>query len=366
MMIDFGKILKRAWHILWNYKVLWLFGVLLAIFAGASASGNGLQYRFGSNGYRGVTPNQSNIPDVQIINHWFEQHVFPLFNHPLQHLGIWIWIFVGIVLFFTILGIIGALIRFPAEAAVIRMVDGYEATGEKVRFGAGWKLGWNHRAFRMWWVNFLTQTLPGLVLFLIIVGLGVGTFYAFYSGSRTLGATAALFAAIMIFLLALIFGVGLVFLRLLRQFYWRKLALEDTGTRASFREGWQMFKRNWKSALLFWLIMVGIKIGVGIALTIAAILFIPLYILLLIPAVIVGAIPALIAFGIASIFTVAPWSWLIGLVFGLPFFALILGSPLIFVHGLYLVYDSGAWTLAYREMRALESVSPSNLPATTP
>ncbi len=33
-MIGFGKILKRAWHILWNYKILWIFGILLAITAG--------------------------------------------------------------------------------------------------------------------------------------------------------------------------------------------------------------------------------------------------------------------------------------------------------------------------------------------
>ena len=31
-MIDIGKILKRAWHILWNYKVLWIFGILLAAY----------------------------------------------------------------------------------------------------------------------------------------------------------------------------------------------------------------------------------------------------------------------------------------------------------------------------------------------
>ena len=33
-MIDIGKILKRAWHILWNYRILWIFGILLAITPG--------------------------------------------------------------------------------------------------------------------------------------------------------------------------------------------------------------------------------------------------------------------------------------------------------------------------------------------
>ena len=27
-MIDIGKILKRAWHILWNYRALWIFGLV--------------------------------------------------------------------------------------------------------------------------------------------------------------------------------------------------------------------------------------------------------------------------------------------------------------------------------------------------
>ena len=37
-MINIGKILKRSWHILWNYKILWIFGFLLAITAGGSGN----------------------------------------------------------------------------------------------------------------------------------------------------------------------------------------------------------------------------------------------------------------------------------------------------------------------------------------
>ena len=29
--MDHTKVLKRAWHILWHYRVLWLFGFLLAL-----------------------------------------------------------------------------------------------------------------------------------------------------------------------------------------------------------------------------------------------------------------------------------------------------------------------------------------------
>ena len=30
-MFDIGHILKRAWGILWNYRVLWVFALLLAL-----------------------------------------------------------------------------------------------------------------------------------------------------------------------------------------------------------------------------------------------------------------------------------------------------------------------------------------------
>ena len=46
-MIDPIKILQRAWHILWNYRTLWVFGLILALAAGGSFNGgnNGMQWR---------------------------------------------------------------------------------------------------------------------------------------------------------------------------------------------------------------------------------------------------------------------------------------------------------------------------------
>ena len=35
------KILKRAWHILWSYRALWVFGLILAMAGAGSSGGNG-------------------------------------------------------------------------------------------------------------------------------------------------------------------------------------------------------------------------------------------------------------------------------------------------------------------------------------
>ena len=45
--MDHTKILKRAWHILWQYRVLWVFGFILALTT-ASYSSTGTSYNFSS------------------------------------------------------------------------------------------------------------------------------------------------------------------------------------------------------------------------------------------------------------------------------------------------------------------------------
>ena len=73
-----------------------------------------------------------------------------------------------------------------------------------------------------------------------------------------------------------------------------------------------MFKRNWKSAGLMWLVMLGLGIGFGIATLILVFLLIPAYIVLVLPAVVLAAIPGLVVFGITSIFASGPLAWNLG------------------------------------------------------
>ena len=132
-MIDFGKILKRAWHILWNYRMLWIFGFILALFGGMFSSGfgngsNGTRYNF-----NGPNPNGQTIPanwpaylrqDLQQIYQWFQNNIVPLATNPGQHIGTFVLIGVGLFLFFVLIGVITAFIRYPVYTAILRMVDG--------------------------------------------------------------------------------------------------------------------------------------------------------------------------------------------------------------------------------------------------
>jgi hypothetical protein len=166
-----------------------------------------------------------------------------------------------------------------------------------------------------------------------------------------------------VLLFALVLVVGMVFLSLLRQFFVRAAALEESGIRASFRLGWDMFKRYWQSAALMWLAMVGVGILFSLGGILLVFLLIPVFLVLLLPAALVAAIPGGVAFGIASIFASGPPAWIAAALVALLPFLLILFSPLILLSGGYLVYTSSVWTLTYRELKALAAAKTPELPA---
>ena len=365
-MIDFGKILKRAWFILWNYKVLWIFGILLALTTGGGGSGNsgnnsGYQFNGNDNNNgQGFDMSQAG-PWMRELADWFTKAVVPLFEHPSEHIATFIWIGVALFLFILVVSLIAAFIRYPAEVAVIRMVDGYEANGEKVGFRAGWKLGWNRRAFRLWVIDLIIG-LPALLFVSLLLILGVMFFVNATDVTRATSVSLVIATIGCLFLLMLVFIILMVFLRLLREFFSRFIALEETGIGEAFSRGWAFFKHNWKSAAVMWLIMLGIGIGVGIAGIIVFFVLIPVYLVLLIPAVLVAVVPGLIAFGIASLFVSGPLTWIIAILFALPIFFTILFSPLYLFGGWYQVYTSSVWTLTYREMKIMNDTPAAQIP----
>jgi hypothetical protein len=261
------------------------------------------------------------------------------------------------LLFILVVAIIVAFVRYVSETALLRMVDGYEQTGTKVGFKQGWKLGWSRRAFRLWLIDFIIG-LPAFVFLALLLGLGVLFFISVVNGNIGMAVAGTISAIGLTFVFILVFSLLMVFLSLLRQFFARSVALEDTRVGESFRRGWAMFRHNWKSAALMWLVMLGIGIGFAIASMIAFFLLIPVYLILLVPAILVAAVPALIAFGITSLF--AHWivAAIVAAVFGVPLFFMVMFSPLVFLNGLYNVFESSIWTLTYREMKTLESLQP--------
>ncbi len=197
---------------------------------------------------------------------------------------------------------------------------------------------------------------------LLIAAAGLIVYFSVSSTFQVTNAFGIIAAIGLAFVSLFLLVVVAVFLKLLRNFFARAAVLEGLDVKASLRQGWAMFKRNWKSAGLMWLVMTGIWILFGIALTIAFFLLIPAYLVMLLPAVVAAVLPGLVALGITSIFTSGPLAWIIALLAAMPFFFIILFAPLIAFAGWYKIYELNNWTLTYREIKALENLAPPELP----
>jgi hypothetical protein len=379
-MVNVKKILKRAWQILWSYRMLWVFGFILALTVGGGgsnvSSNNSSRNNDRNNdgqrqqpwsiqksgdwnwsGLKGETPREK-------LNDAFRQAGAEIqklqAKYPVEfRMGIAVAITALVVM--LILGFIGAILRYVAETATIRMVDEYEQSGVKVGFRQGWKYGWSREAWRVFLINFVVH-IPSLVLFVVLGLIGWWIASAALNGMESTLVTSLIAGIGLAFIAILVTAVLMVVLYLLRDFAWRITILEGTGALESLRLATALVRRNWKSAGLMWLVMIGIKIAWGI---VFFILVFPLLIVSIITAlggVVVAVVPTLLTAGIASLLA-APdyWPWVFALIIGLPFFVTVAFSPILLVSGWGLTYKSSVWTLTYRELKALETVAPTSI-----
>lgn len=368
-MFDIKKILSRSWHILWNYRTLWIFGFILALAMGSGGGGNGSNYSLNDGDRR--QPNSEWRSDWEGLRgeNFSEQLRDGLrqagdelqklqAQYPVEfQMGIAA--FLTFVIVAAVLGLIVTILRYVAETASIRMVDEYEQTGVKVGFRQGWRYGWSRASWRLFLVNFLVH-IPAFALFVI---LGLVTWWIVASalgGVRSALITSLIAGIGLAFLFIFVISILMVILYVLRDFAWRMVVLEDAGVLDSLRNAFGLVKRQWKNVGLMWLVVLGLRIAWSIAFFILVFPLLVVSILTAVGGLLVAIVPTLLTAGVASLLS-APdyWPWLFAAIIGLPLFAVVAFSPILLVGGWGLIYQSSVWTLTYRELKALEAVAPA-------
>ena len=249
--------------------------------------------------------------------------------------------------------------RYMAETALLRMVDEYEETGKQYTLQQGLRLGWSRTAWRIllinWVINLAIAAVILVPLSLLILPLGL-----LRSATTLATVIAALSVAGLLLLTVALMVVASSALSLLKQFAWRACALEGLGVAACIRQGIAMIRKHSKDAALVWLAMLGVDLAWPV-------LVAPIVFVLLALSVIIGGLSTLLAGAMAGLFLqgVARWAVAGGLV-GVPVFFLVLFGPVGFLGGLRELFQSSAWTLTYRELRALEASRQRLLPELAP
>jgi len=354
------KILKRAWHILWSYRTLWVFGLILALAAGSSSgnSNNGSEYRVDSQDPSQMTPQsfQQAIADAQNELQSYFDNGIPELNATGEDLTAFVWVIVTFILVTIIFSIVIAIARYVSETAVIRMVDEYEASDTKMTVMQGFRIGWSKTSWRLFLINFIVN-LPAIALMLVLLIAGIGLYFAWMNGTADFAAFSTLATIILAFITIFVVIVLSIVLHLLRNFFWRASVLEDLGVRESFSRGFAMVRENWKDVGLMWLVMIGLGIIWVFASVILFIVSIPLVIVTAVIAVLVVSVPFLLFAGIFSLFTSGWLVWIAAGLFVAPLFIMLAFSPWVLLGSWQTVYTSTVWTLTYRELKALPVVA---------
>jgi hypothetical protein len=366
--MDPVKILKRAWHILWSYRALWVFGLILALTAAGSSGANG------NNGVRFSGDGNTQRYEAPLPENWreeigkafaeFGKEVKRVIEEGLPALGIskgditaLIWIGVAFILVMMVIGLIMTVARYVSETAVIRMVDEYEATDKKMTIRQGFRIGWSRTSWRLFLINLIVH-IPVIVLLAVMAIAGFMIYRMVVSGNETLAITGIVSVIGVVFLLIFVVVILSILLRLLRHFFWRACALEDVGVGESLRRGFALVRENWKNVGLMWLIMIGLGIAWMIVSFIAVILTIPVVVITTIIAAAIVAVPGLLLVGFFSLFLSGYLPWIVGGIFVAPLFFTLAFSPWVLLTAWQQVYISTVWTLTYREIKAL----PEQLP----
>ena len=357
--MDPVKILKRSWHILWSYRTLWVFGLILALAAGSASShgSNNSNYQQDQGHSQQLTPH-----DVQQGFQEFKQELNKIFEQGIPEADItgpalttFLWVIGAFVLIMMVVGIVMAIARYVSETAVIRMVDEYETSGNKLTVRQGFRIGWSKTAWRLFLINLIVN-LPAIALVLVLLVAGIGVYFAWVNGTANFAAFSTVATIVLAFITIFVVVILSIVLHLLRNFFWRVSVLEDTDVRESFRRGFAFVLENWKSVGLMWLVMIGLGIVWAVASVILIIVSIPIVIVTVVIALLVVAVPFLLFAGIFSTFLGGILPWIAGALFVAPLFFTLAFSPWILLGSWQAVYTSTVWTLTYREIKALPAI----------
>jgi hypothetical protein len=348
--MDHVKILKRAWAILWQYRVLWIFGIILAITTTSSSPGSNFNYSFNQNDFNNrqfITPPgeigqqlEDLFKDLERMPNWqFDETIVG----PIIALGI------GLACVVFLLIVIGVIARNVAEAALIRLVDDYEKTGEKKTFRQGFRMGWSKTAVRLFLIN-LTVAIPVILAIIILSAIVLAPLLLWASGSTISGVFGTISTIGLGFLVVFIFIVLAVAISILLNFVRRASALDDLGVFDAYKRGFGLLRENLVPIFLMWLIMLGVQLG-------SVLIIIPIVLVSLLVSGVIGGLLFLIVSGIAGLFLSGALMWIIAGIVSVPVFILVLVIPLAFVGGLMKVYESTVWTLTFRELTALKTIT---------
>jgi hypothetical protein len=342
--MDHIKLLKRALHITFNYRALWVFGILLALTAGGNGGGNG-----GGSGNNNSTSTGTNTwpkdwpqPDF----HWTQT---PEFVNTL------IGIIIAVACLILVLIVAFTIARYVAETASIRMVNRYEDSGEQITVREGFRLGWTSAAGRMFWMDLLVG-LGFLVAFLTALIIAGTPFLVWLGQNDVMRVIGSIVGGGLVMLVIGVTVLAAIALNLVLLVARRAIVLEEMGWVDALKRGYALARQRLGDIVLMGVILFGLGL-------LFALVTIPVGLIVLAAGVIVAGLPALLIGWIVGLFTQTVTQWIVTAAVGIPLLIIVVSIPCLLIEGWAQIFASSTWTLFYREAVAMEKTQGEALPA---
>jgi len=362
--MDYGRIFRQAWRHTSHYRVLWVFGVVLAlttvtwgwtIFTGMDEDGQtprtgltitrGQDESFFDAARRTLRDENARMKaEIEQTNREIEEFFAEELDVRVASdiLGLLLVLMAAMATLY----IVAKIAAYVSETALIRMVAETERTGNQLSFGQGLRLGVSRTALRIFLINLLVN-LTMLCAVIALLALILAPLLLWATEVTLVGVLGTIVSVLLFFPMLALIAVALAIVAVLKTIFRRACAVEDLGVLASIRRGLAFARRHPVDVLPVWLVAVGVTV-------VWPLLVLPVAAFVLVLAGMFGVSAGLLAGGISSLALDGLAPWIVAAVVGFPVFFLTLAAPLVFLGGLREVFLSSTWTVAYGELLAQE------------
>ncbi len=386
-------ILKQSWQILWHYRLLWIFGFVLALttfpwqgsidWSDEWNSNRGTIVRTDEdtltfpgfdatvdvedNGVITIRPRGGGEPTVihtkggltiqfpdGVEKDFHELADYLTYSIPADVSEIVVGSLVTIAVVVLGVVVVANLLRYPAEVALISAVDENAMSKKKASFRELVRMGWSKNAWRFFLIDVAVR-LPLLVIFAVLFALALSPFVLALDSDANGWIVGFLASAVLLAGTLILAAITSIIIGHFMHFFRRACAIEGLGVTASVVRGFQVIFRNLKEVIVMTFAMIVVQIGWMVAAVPLLVLMIPLFLVF----VVIGGLAAVAVLfpsaWLASLALNEVVAWVVGGSLALVVFLPIVTAPFTFLSGLFAVYKSSTWTLTYRELLALES-----------
>lgn len=224
MKVDYFQIIQDSAKFTWKYKILWVFGFLLALFNGSGSSSSSSNY---SNAGEGTQMPET----VRKIGDEIEE----FFSSPY----IWLYIIAGIIIFLTLI-VISWYIGRISKTAIIKAVDFDKDKKEtEINLKDLFKSS-NKFILKLLTLDFYGFLLGVPVLILIVLSFVAVGFFKW-------------FGMIIVCPSIMVIFLGFIAVSAIWNIAERLIILEDMGAKGSLTMAWNVLKQYYKQYILAWL-----------------------------------------------------------------------------------------------------------------